>query len=164
MLPRMSQSAGKSFYQTVMSGFDRRRRFSIGLRMTPMIDVIFLLLTFFVLTAKFQEPEQKLPVLAKNKDKSLQKKSTKSLLIYVNKSPTGCTLRVGDRPEIALSEDKPEEALLVFVHKVSQDMELAGLSPIDLYCDDSVSWDIVVKIYDVLYSLGAQNITFQLKE
>ncbi|MHC4998713.1 MAG: biopolymer transporter ExbD, partial [Planctomycetota bacterium] len=25
----------------------------MGLRMTPMIDVIFLLLTFFVMTAKF---------------------------------------------------------------------------------------------------------------
>jgi hypothetical protein len=33
-----------------------------------------------------------------------------------------------------------------------------------LYCDDGVSWDLVVKIYDVLYGLGAQNITFRIEE
>ena len=45
----------------VVGGLPRRRR-RFGLRMTPMIDVIFLLLTFFVLTAKFRTPEQFLPI------------------------------------------------------------------------------------------------------
>ncbi len=38
---------------------DRRERFEV--KMTPMIDVIFLLLIFFVCTANFQPPEQILP-------------------------------------------------------------------------------------------------------
>ena len=38
-----------------------RRRGTVELRMTPMIDVIFLLLIFFVCTANFQQGEELLP-------------------------------------------------------------------------------------------------------
>ena len=38
------------------------RRKPAELRMTPMIDVIFLLLIFFVCTANFKPPEEMLPV------------------------------------------------------------------------------------------------------
>lgn len=37
------------------------RRDDLALSMTPMIDVIFLLLVFFVCTASFRPPEQSLP-------------------------------------------------------------------------------------------------------
>ena len=40
----------------------QRRQSAMSLRMAPMIDVIFLLLTFFVLTARFRVPEQFLPI------------------------------------------------------------------------------------------------------
>lgn len=39
----------------------RRTASAMELRMTPMIDVVFLLLIFFVTTASFQAQEQRLP-------------------------------------------------------------------------------------------------------
>ena len=39
----------------------RTERRQLEIKMTPMIDVVFLLLIFFVLTASFQVPEQILP-------------------------------------------------------------------------------------------------------
>ena len=153
------------FHQTVMTGFlGRKHRISMGLRMTPMIDVIFLLLTFFVLTAKFQEPEQLLPVIVgKTTPRSVAAQDT-PLKVFVEANPSGCLLRVENRPAIKLSDENPAESLLVLARKVRQELETTGPVPVELYYDDAVSWDIVVKVYDVLYALGLQNITFRIEE
>ena len=153
------------FHQTVMAGFiSRRHRISMGLRMTPMIDVIFLLLTFFVLTAKFQEPEQLLPVIVGKSNPQPAVTQDTPLKIFVESSPSGCLLRVENRPAIKLSDENPSESLLVLARKVQQTLETTGPVPVELYYDDVISWDIVVKVYDVLYALGLQNITFRIEE
>lgn len=152
------------FHQTVMTGFGRNRRISMGLRMTPMIDVIFLLLTFFVLTAKFQEPEQLLPVIVgKTAPRPLNAQDA-ILKVSVEAYPSGCLMRVENRPPIKLSDENPSESLLVLARKVQQVLETTGPVPVELYYDDAVSWDIVVKVYDVLYALGINNITFRIEE
>jgi len=153
------------FHQTVMAGFvGRRHRISMGLRMTPMIDVIFLLLTFFVLTAKFQEPEQLLPVIVRGNNPQPAITQDTPLKIFIEATPSGCLLRVEKRPAIRLLEEAPQESLLVLARKVRQALEATGPVPVELYYDDAISWDIVVKVYDVLYALGLQNITFRIKE
>ena len=154
-----------SFHQTVMTGFiGRKRRLSMGLRMTPMIDVIFLLLTFFVMTAKFQEPEQLLPVIVGKTTLQTAVVQDTLLKVFVEPSPSGCLLRVQNRPVIKLSDENPHESLLVLARKVRQELEATGPVPVELYYDDAISWDIVVKVYDVLYALGLQNITFRIEE
>ena len=40
---------------------------SIELKLTPMIDVVFLLLIFFMVTTKFVAPERKIPAFAAKK-------------------------------------------------------------------------------------------------
>jgi biopolymer transport protein ExbD len=152
------------FHQTVMVGFRTGRRISMGLRMTPMIDVIFLLLTFFVLTAKFQEPEQILPVIVGKADSERVVTQDVLLQIYLEADASGCQLRVEGRPAIKVHDENPKESLLVLTRKVQQALEVTGPVPVDLYCDDAVSWDIVVKVYDVLYALGLENITFRIEE
>ena len=149
----------------VMTAFLRRKhRISMGLRMTPMIDVIFLLLTFFVMTAKFQEPEQLMPVIVgKTSPQSATMQDT-PLKIFIEADPSGCLLRVENRPAIRLFDEKPSESLLVLARKVRQELEATGPVPVELYYDDAISWDIVVKVYDVLYALGLQNITFRIEE
>ena len=152
-------------HQMVMAGFNgRKHRLAMGLRMTPMIDVIFLLLTFFVMTAKFQEPEQLLPVIVgKTTSKPAATQDT-PLKIFVETKPSGHQLRVENRPAIRLFEENPQESLLVLARKVRQELETTGPVPVELYYDDAISWDIVVKVYDVLYALGLQNITFRIEE
>jgi len=158
-MPGKQHTSG--FHQTVMTGFDRKHRISMGLRMTPMIDVIFLLLTFFVLTAKFQEPEQLLPVIVGNTNPQPVAAQDTPLKIFIEADASGCLLQVANRPAIKLSDENPSESLLVLARKVRQELETTGPVPVELYCDDAVSWDIVVKVYDVLYALGLQNITFR---
>ncbi len=160
-----SKQYTSGFHQTVMTGFaGRKHRISMGLRMTPMIDVIFLLLTFFVMTAKFQEPEQLLPVImGKTNPKPAVIQDT-PLKIFIEPNPSGCLLRVEGRPAIKLSDENRSESLLVLARKVQQALETTGSVPVELYYDDAISWDIVVKVYDVLYALGLQNITFRIEE
>ena len=153
------------FHQTVMTGFvGRKHRISMGLRMTPMIDVIFLLLTFFVMTAKFQDPEQLLPVIVGKTTPQPAVTQNPPLKVFVEPSPSGCLLRVENRPAIRLFDENPQESLLVLARKVRQALETTGPVPVELYYDDTISWDIVVKVYDVLYALGLQNITFRIEE
>ncbi|MHC4782366.1 MAG: ExbD/TolR family protein [Planctomycetota bacterium] len=152
------------FHQTVMVGFGRKHRISMGLRMTPMIDVIFLLLTFFVMTAKFQEPEQLLPVIMGKTNPQPAVIEDTPLKIFIEADSSGCLLRVGNRPRVRLLDENPQESLLVLARKVRQELETNGPVPVELYYDDVISWDIVVKVYDVLYGLGLQNITFRIEE
>lgn len=152
------------FHQTVLSGFRRHRRISMGLRMTPMIDVIFLLLMFFLLTAKFQDPEQLLPVVVGKTTPKSVASNENPLAIYVQTDPDGYRLSVADHPGIPLDAEHPEQALLVLANKVQQLLEATGAVPIEVYYDDAVSWDIVVKVYDVLYAMGTENITFRIDE
>ena len=151
-------------HQTVMARFGRKHRISMGLRMTPMIDVIFLLLTFFVMTAKFQEPEQTMPVIVGKTNPPPAVIQDTPLKIFIEADPSGSLLRVENRPVIRLLDENPQESLLVLARKVRQELETTGSVPVELYYDDAISWDIVVKVYDVLYALGLQNITFRIEE
>ena len=132
--------------------------------MTPMIDVIFLLLTFFVLTAKFQEPEQLLPIVLGQGQAQARHFDSDPLKIQVKARQTGCLVIVAGQPETILSAENPAEGLLVLTQRAQSQFESEGHRPIELYCDDAVAWDFVVKIYDVLYALGAQDITFRIEE
>ena len=136
----------------------------MGLRMTPMIDVIFLLLTFFVLTSKFQEPEQLLPVFVGQTKPPAVRVQDEPLIIQVRSGLTGCQMSVGNQLPIRLSQDDPQQSLLVLTRSVRQIMESGGPASIELYYDDAVPWDVVVKVYDVLYALGSHNITFRFEE
>jgi biopolymer transport protein ExbD len=152
------------FHQMVFAGFRRDHRISMGLRMTPMIDVIFLLLIFFVLSAKFQEPEKFLPVfVGTNSSRSVITPEI-PLSISVSATADACQISVANHPPIILADGDPEQALLVMARKVQQTMEATGSVSIEVYCDDAISWDVVVKVYDVLYALGTENITFRIDE
>lgn len=136
----------------------------MGLRMTPMIDVIFLLLTFFVLTAKFQEPEQRLPVFVGSSVASPVISPVSPLKIAVEADGAGCRLQVADHPSIRVSDQNPSQSLLALARHVQKTMNKTGPAPIELYYEDAVPWDIVVKVYDVLYAFGAENITLRIEE
>jgi biopolymer transport protein ExbD len=149
------------FYHTAMTGVGRRK-LSIGLRMTPMIDVIFLLLTFFVLTAKFQEPEQLLPIVM-GRGEAVQR-DLAAVPVRIRADKAGCVVAFGDTGETVIAAEKPADGLLILTQQVQRHFEATGGGPIELYCEDGVVWDFVVKVYDVLYVLGAQDITFRIEE
>lgn len=151
----------------VLAGLNGRRRGG-ALQMTPMIDIIFLLLTFFVVTAKFHTPELYLPVElpAQPQAGAVRPAIIEPLRMNIRQSEQGSLVVFGDR-QVLLSPDRPEEGLaslaelapLIFErqHRISSD-------PIELVCDDLVPWDTVVKVYDLLQTIGASNITFVISE
>lgn len=149
-------------YQQITSNRMHRKRLPISLRMTPMIDVIFLLLIFFVLTAKFREPEQFLQVdVAKGAGQAAPQPVT-PLEVKVEVSPEGFLLRVANKPPVTLDPADPAEGLLVMAEKVKSSLETEGTGVIDLYCHDGVPWDVVMKVYDALYAMGIREITFRV--
>lgn len=137
-----------------------KKRMPIGLRMTPMIDIIFLLLTFFVLTAKFQEPEQVLQInVAKQPSRLVSTGSP--LKIAVEKMEDGFLLKVANKPAIVLDERQPTDGLLLLGKQAQESLEINSYGSVELYCQDVVPWDVVVKVYDTLYALGLCEITFK---
>jgi len=131
--------------------------------MTPMIDVIFLLLTFFVLTARFEKPEQSLP-LAFGETVPAGSQSPAPLELAIVPVEGGCAVVVGDKERILITADAPAVGLSELAGRVRAKLASDGRSPLRLRCDDAASWDIVSKVYDVLYGLGARDITFVMEE
>lgn len=151
----------------VLAGLSRRRRGG-ALQMTPMIDVIFLLLTFFVVTARFRTPELYLPVELPDKPQAgaVRPAIIEPLRMNIRQGEQGSLVAFGDR-QIALSAESPEAGLVSLAELVPQVFELQhriSSDPIELVCDDRVPWDTVVKVYDLLQTIGASNITFVLSE
>jgi len=160
---RMSNtSTPSSLTATVIVGLRRHRRAFPGLQMTAMIDVIFLLLTFFVLTAQFKKPEQALPLVFGTEAASTLTQPPKSLELAILPRAEGCTVVLNGAETIFISQTTPAQGLAALAESVRTAVapDQGRHMPIQLHCDDAVSWDMVTKIYDILYGLGARDITF----
>jgi biopolymer transport protein ExbD len=147
----------------VMAGLKRRRSPTMGLRMTAMIDVIFLLLTFFVLTTKFQPPESHLNMaLPKPAVGAASAVSKVPLSIRLKAAENGCEVVLAEMNKIILRSDTLDANLTDLAGRfpaVAASYDVIGQG-VELRCDNAVRWDYVVKVYDVLYRMGATKITF----
>jgi biopolymer transport protein ExbD len=153
----------------VLEGLFTGRKPSVGLQMTPMIDVIFLLLTFFVITARFRQPESFIPITLPSPDsvQSVRGRIVEPLILEIAGRADGCLARVGAEEGIVLSDEAPEAGLAAMaacLDRVCRSQGRTSEDPIELVCQDEVSWDFVVKVYDVLTAMGAANISFVMTE
>lgn len=147
----------------VMSGLMRRGGGGMGLRMTAMIDVIFLLLTFFVLTARFPKPEANLPVvMPKLSTETAAVSDNGPMKIYLKAIPSGCQVTFGETKPIELLQDNLETGLAAVTNDFLEAAKSFNITEngLELHCEDAVEWDYVVKVYDVLYRSGARKIAF----
>ena len=149
----------------VMRRLPRRKR-RLGLRMTPMIDVIFLLLTFFVLTAKFRTPEQFLPIQLPRADAAVERFGViEPLIINISGEKGFCAAQIGQLRTVRIEGARYAEGLADFANKLAEVLNLQKRTtddPIEIHCDDYVRWDDLVKIYNVLQAAGISDITFQM--
>jgi biopolymer transport protein ExbD len=133
-----------------------------------MIDLLFLLLIFFILTSNFTPPEDYLPfVLPKLGGASAGASVVEPLVINIHAGSGGCNIHIGQGPGVIVKEASAEAGLAAFAddleHVVKRQKRTAG-DPIELVCEDGVEWQYVVKVYDVLYGMGASDITFRMTE
>ena len=158
-----------SVYDALVGGLRRRRRNGVGLRMTAMIDVIFLLLTFFILTAKFRVPEQFLGVALAAANSGEQSYGVvEPLVINISESNGDCVVGIGiSGGGVVIEEQHIDAGLAEFANELAgvlKSQKRAAGDAIEIECGDDVRWDYLVKIYDVLCGMGVNDITFDMTE
>lgn len=141
------------------------------MRMAPMIDIIFLLLVFFVLTAKFRVPEQFLTIQLPAPNERVQRLDIIEPLV-ISITPAGenrCRVSIGDSVPSATVDieiDNIADDLTALAGRVSGVLaaqKRIAADPVEIRCHDQVSWDYLVKIYNVLYAMGITDITFNME-
>lgn len=129
--------------------------------MTPMIDVVFLLLIFFVCTASFQIAEQILP------SNVLSAGSTEAPLAEPVDLPLDQivvrTQMDGGRPAWTVNEQRYEtlgevERVLRSVYAVEPNL------PLILHNEDDVPLGSVIDVYDLARVIGFEEIQFAASE
>ncbi len=165
----MPAQQGNSVLRRILGKQKFRRKSALRLQATAMIDVIFLLLTFFVLTARFNRPEQflsmKVPTAAA---KTSGPVLIEPMEIKISTSQPGAfaaIISIGGGREVSLSQSDIERGLAEFANGVFAELETGSRTvddPVRLICSQEVSWDIFVKVYNVLYSMGIEDITVDM--
>jgi len=137
---------------------------NLGIRLAPLIDVIFQLLIFFFISAQFRPEEAALPLGLPTAQADSLATAVEPLTIYVLGSSNGCEIQI-EEETINITAETGEKDLADFVEKfadILKKQKRALSDPLVLVFDDEVQWDYVTKIYNLLYGLGANDITFRL--
>lgn len=144
----------------------RRSRFT--LRMAPMIDMIFLLLIFFIVAGKWRPPENFLPVeMPAAQAGSQQFSRPEPLMIHISATQTGCQVRIGQLYTVQIENKTVASDLTVLMGKIRQtllDQKRFATDPIEVVCSPEVKWDHVAKIYNLFFGAGLTDITFQMTQ
>jgi biopolymer transport protein ExbD len=164
----MQESCDGSIRVELSRRLAARRTRSIGLRVIPMIDILFLLLIFFILTSNFNPSEDFLPfVLPKLGGAGAGASVVEPLVINIHSQSAGCNIHIGQAAGVTVKENDTETGLVTFaggLEDVMRRQKRTAGDPVEIVCQDGVEWQYVVSVYDVLYGMGAGDITFRMTE
>lgn len=130
----------------------------IELNLTSMIDVIFLLLIFFVCTSSFDEPEKNLPTnlagqrIAQERQRPQEERDLEDIVVQISADPSSGVQYAIDGKEYA-SLGEVEETLDA-LRKIDPN------SPVVLNPDKSVPIESVLDVYDASRRVGLGKISF----
>jgi biopolymer transport protein ExbD len=128
--------------------FERRKRSSAGLNMTPLIDMVFLLLIFFVLSSHFISEKGfkiKLP-----KAISAQAQRNEQVTVFVN--------REGD---VFLNDAQVQLDKLKAL--VNSELNKADSKTVVIKADEDVSLGLAVKVMDIAKEANADGLVISTK-
>ncbi len=166
----MERSSEQDIGKDIIAGLRKRKRRSFGLRMTAMIDVIFLLLTFFVLTAKFRPPEEFLGLaMGASGATTTNFGIIEPLTLQIKSNTSGCSVQIGQSSKsiCKIPSENIDEDLTSFAENLAAaliEKKRGPGDPIEIICAEEVEWDYLVKIYNILQAAGADDITFAINE
>lgn len=145
-----------------------RKPLNFTLRMAPMIDIIFLLLIFFMICAKWRPQERFLPLqLSTAGAAEIPLVRPEPLVIHITAQSRGCDIRIGELTNVQIRQDRVEEDLALLIEKLQASLTTQhrfASDPVEIVCEPDVKWDYFAKIYNVLYGAGLSDITFCLTE
>ena len=145
---------------------NRRRPFT--LRMAPMIDMVFLLLIFFLVAAKWRPQEDFLPFqlpVAQAQEQRIGK--PEPLIIHISATQTGCQVQIGQSDAVQIENQTIEVNLAVLMEKMEKCLlaqKRFATDPIEIICEPEVKWEHLAKIYNMFFGAGLTDITFQMTE
>jgi len=136
--------------------------------MAPMIDMIFLLLIFFLVAAKYRPQEDFLPFrlpVASATDQSSVKPEPLTVAVYPTQ--TGCRVQIAQLDTVMINDNSTETGLALLMQTMQSRLlaqkRFAG-DPIEIICDPNVKWQHTAAIYNVLFGAGMTDITFRMTE
>jgi len=125
--------------------------------MTPMIDVVFLLLIFFVCTASFQAVELVLPsnlLVSGTSDMAAPVElpdDLEQIVVEVVPAGRGATWQVNEQP---CDSRLDLEQLLVAIAQIDSSL------PVVVDCDDRVPLGEAIAVYDLCRAVGLVKVQF----
>ena len=155
-------------YKNVLNRALRPRKTVIGLRMAPMIDIIFLLLIFFLVAAKWRPKEDFLPLqLATAGPGPAPVVKPEPLIIQIAQQDTGCRVQIGSSQTVEIASQNPEAGLAEMMTKTRRcllDQKRYASDPVEIICAPDVKWENLARIYNILIGMGLTDITFRMTE
>ena len=145
--------------------FTRPRHSGIRLQMVPMIDVVFLLLIYFLLTANFRTSEGFLPAqLPQQTQAAARSMVFDPLTLYLDSALDDSCLVQIDSPRGSVSVSLPADADFSTLRKQLETILAAQgrttQDPIKLIPTGNTKWHHFVKTYGCLWQVGAKNVIF----
>jgi biopolymer transport protein ExbD len=137
-----------------------------GLRMAPMIDMVFLLLIFFLVAAKWRPEEDFLPIKLPSAQAGQNAVGrTEPLRIHIYSIDNGCRIQIGQVQVVEVNGETIEEDFAELASRIeavlsSQSRFLSD--PVEIICEPDVKSNYWVKIYNVLCGLKLTDITFTM--
>jgi len=136
--------------------------------MVPMIDVVFLLLVFFLLTANFAQREGFLPAELPRRVSRGELTEIEPLIVCLEPKRNGdCHVEIGNQVEFDIvgdSQGRPFDRLRQELEQVIRAQHRRREDPVKLMPAYRTKWDHVVKAYDVMWSLELSNIVFVMAD
>lgn len=145
-----------------------RPRNSFSLRMAPMIDLVFLLLIFFLVAVKWRPREDFIPLrLASAQAQPIEIGKPEPLQIYISTNPDGCLVQIGRMQTAQISGQTIEQDLAELMEKidvvlVSQKRNVSD--PIEIICEPDVKSEYWIKICNVFYGMKLTDIIFPMTQ
>jgi biopolymer transport protein ExbD len=161
-----SQNVSGDLFGRVNIKAPPRRRFA--LRMAPMIDMIFLLLIFFLVTARWRPQEDFLPFqLPAAEATDTRIGLPEPLDVHIFATPAGCRVELGRAYTVEIGNDSIDADLAVLAEKMRSCLQaqrrFAG-DPVEIICDPDVKWEHLTRVYNLFFGFGLTDITFRMTE
>ena len=165
---KSASSQKKQLRDIIAAGLKQERPFSLGYRMMPMIDMLFLLLIFFILTMQFRAPESFLPFQLPSVGAEISPfGKAEPLSLMLTTRGDGCRVQVGHTKGIAIeakSMDADLAAAARHIAAVIKEQKRNANDPVEFVCDRDVQWQYIAKLYNILFGMGIKDITFRMTD
>ena len=135
---------------------------SLELKMTPMIDVVFLLLVFFVWTSSFELPEFDLPGSLAELPMGTAETSTDTPPVEKFDEIIIRLLWQGEETQIMLNGQEMEQ-MSDLKARLAEITSLGVQPPVIVDPDEKVTMDLAVQAYDAARAAGVDRVLFAAK-